>query len=310
VKVFRDLKEFKKLSNAIVTAGTFDGMHSGHQKILNNLKNIANSEKGETVLLTFYPHPRMVLFPEDNELKLLNTLEEKIDLIEKAGIDNLIIHPFTLSFSRYTATQYVNDILTNTIGVKKLVIGYDHHFGRNREGSYENLLQMAPAYGFELIEIPAQEIDDVNVSSTKIRIALNKGDILTANNFLNYKYNLTGKVVAGNKLGRTIGFPTANIKIENTYKLVPAQGVYAVEVSIDKKTYNGMLNIGYRPTVSKILEQSIEVNIFEFNEDIYDKEVTIYFLEKIREEIKFASMGELKSQLQMDKQRVVDIINL
>ena len=287
MKVFRDLKEFKRLPNAVVTTGTFDGVHAGHQKILENLKEIAKNDGGETVLLTFFPHPRMVLFPDDNDLKLLNTLDEKIDLLEKAGIDNLIIHPFTQAFSRFTATQYVKDILTETIGVKKLVIGYDHHFGRNREGSYENLFQMAPQYGFELVEIPAQEIDAVNVSSTKIRKALIDGDIKSANSFLNYKYNLTGEVVEGNKLGRTIGFPTANIETDSSYKLVPGVGVYAVEVMVNGVLHRGMLNIGFRPTVNKILKQTIEVHIFGFNSDIYGNKITLYFFEKIRDEVKF-----------------------
>ena len=301
MKVFRDLKEFKRLPNAVVTTGTFDGVHAGHQKILENLKEIAKNDGGETVLLTFFPHPRMVLFPDDNDLKLLNTLDEKIDLLEKAGIDNLIIHPFTQAFSRFTATQYVKDILTETIGVKKLVIGYDHHFGRNREGSYENLFQMAPQYGFELVEIPAQEIDAVNVSSTKIRKALIDGDIKSANSFLNYKYNLTGEVVEGNKLGRTIGFPTANIETDSSYKLVPGVGVYAVEVMVNGVLHGGMLNIGFRPTVNKILKQTVEVHIFGFNADIYGNKITLYFLEKIRDEVKFNGLEELKNQLEIDK---------
>ena len=305
MKVFRDLKEFKRLPNAVVTTGTFDGVHAGHQKILENLKEIAKNDGGETVLLTFFPHPRMVLFPDDNDLKLLNTLDEKIDLLEKAGIDNLIIHPFTQAFSRFTATQYVKDILTETIGVKKLVIGYDHHFGRNREGSYENLFQMAPQYGFELVEIPAQEIDAVNVSSTKIRKALIDGDIKSANSFLNYKYNLTGEVVEGNKLGRTIGFPTANIETDSSYKLVPGVGVYAVEVMVNGVLHGGMLNIGFRPTVNKILKQTVEVHIFGFNADIYGNKITLYFLEKIRDEVKFNGLEELKNQLEIDKANVL-----
>jgi riboflavin kinase / FMN adenylyltransferase len=308
VRVFRDLKEFERLPNAIVTTGTFDGVHAGHQKIIENLQSIAASEGGESVLLTFYPHPRLVLFPEDNDLKLLNTLEEKIILLEKTGVDNLIIHPFTQAFSRYTATQYVENILIESIGVKKLVIGYDHHFGRNREGSYENLLQMSTLYDFKVVEIPAQEIDEVNVSSTKIRTALINGDIETANSFLNYNYSITGEVIHGNQLGRTIGFPTANLKIDNSYKLIPGQGVYAVEVLLNNIRYNGMLNIGYRPTINNVLKQSIEVNIFNFEKEIYGEKITLTFLKKIREEKKFETLDKLKTQLNMDRLLVISLL--
>ncbi len=283
-----------------MTAGTFDGVHIGHQKLLSTINNLAREEKGKSVLLTFAPHPRLVLFPDDNDLKLLSTLDEKIALLDHAGLDHLIIHPFSVEFSRITAEDYIRKILVEQIGVHRLVIGYDHHFGRNREGNLEKLKREAPIYGFEVQEIPAQEIDDVNVSSTKIRKALIDGRVEIANEYLGYTYGLTGKVIKGNKIGRTIGFPTANISPTDRYKLVPGNGVYAVLIKVDGVIMQGMANIGTRPTVTDSNETQIEVHIFNTDQDLYDKEIRVYFVRHLRDEVKFENLEELSKQMVND----------
>jgi riboflavin kinase/FMN adenylyltransferase len=283
-----------------VTTGTFDGVHLGHQKIIARLKDVAREEAGETVLLTFYPHPRMVLFPDDNDLKLINTQEEKIELLEQYGIDHLIIIPFTKEFSRLTSVEFVRNILVNQIRTKRLIIGYNHHFGRNREGSFEHLKEYGPLYGFEVEEIPAKDIDSIEISSTKIRHALQTGDVRTAGNYLGHEFFLTGRVVDGKKIGREIGYPTANIFVEDKYKIIPKDGVYAVKVRHDNRMYGGMLNIGNNPTVNG-KHKTIEVNIFDFDKDIYEENATIYFIERLRDEVKFNGLEELKAQLAIDK---------
>lgn len=301
MKVYRKLSDFKPLDKAVVTVGTFDGVHKGHQVLLDRIKSIARDDGGESVMLTFFPHPRLVLFPDDNDLRLLTTLEEKIDLLERSGIDHLIIHPFTVEFSRTTVPEYVRDILVKGIGVRKLVIGYDHHFGRNREGSLENLQAVAPNYGFEVEEIPARMIDDVNVSSTKIRNALTEGDVARANGFLGYPYTLSGKVVKGNEIGRSMGFPTANVEPSDPVKLIPGNGVYAVKVHFEDRIYHGMANIGKRPTVVKNPAQRvIEVHIFGFSSDLYGKNLRLTFHGRIRDEVKFEDTGALKTQIEKD----------
>jgi len=300
LKVYKSLQEFTPLEKAVVTTGTFDGLHVGHQKIIDTLQTIANAIDGETVIITFHPHPRLVLFPDDNDLKLLSTLEEKIQLLEKSGINHLIIIPFDKTFSRLTSLEFVRDILINTIGTKKLVIGYDHHFGRNREGNFESLKELAPLYNFDVEEIPAQDINHVAVSSSKIRTALLDGDIATAKEYLSYNYKITGLVVKGNQLGRTIGYPTANILVNDKYKLIPANGVYAVNILIGENKYNGMMNIGIRPTVDGT-SRTIEVNIFDFESDIYNQQITIEFVTHIRAEQKFDGLEALKNQLKTDK---------
>ncbi len=309
MKVYTNIEKFKDVKNPIVTTGTFDGVHLGHQKIISRLKDVAKNENGETVLLTFYPHPRMVLFPDDNELKLLNTQEEKINLLEHYGVDHLIIYPFTKEFSRLTSVEFVRNILVNHIHTKRLVIGYNHHFGRNREGSFEHLKEYGPLYGFEVEEIPAKDIDSIEVSSTKIRKALQSGDVETAATYLGHAYSLTGKVVKGQQLGRTMGYPTANIVVENKYKLIPADGVYAVKVKHKGKLFGGMLNIGNNPTIVG-KGRSIEVNIFDFNEDIYGDDATIYFIKRLRDELKFNGLDELKNALASDKQNTLKILKL
>ncbi len=306
MKVYRSIEAYENTGRAAVTIGTFDGVHSGHQVIINQLKNAAKKINGESVLLTFFPHPRMVLYPDDNDLRLLNTINERIKLLDKAGIDHLIIHPFSKEFSRLSSTEFVRDILVNQLNVATLVIGYDHHFGRNREGSFEHLQELAPLYDFKVEEIMAQEIQQINISSTKIRNSLNDGEINAANQFLGYNYFIEGTVVEGNQKGREIGFPTANIKIDEWYKLIPAKGVYAVKAFIDDKTYEGMLNIGTRPTINGTNE-TIEANIFNFNENIYNKTLRIEFYQRIRNEQKFEKFSDLKTQLEIDREKAIQV---
>jgi riboflavin kinase/FMN adenylyltransferase len=308
MKVYTNIDEFKDVKNPIVTTGTFDGVHLGHQKIISRLKDVAKEVDGSTVLLTFSPHPRMVLFPDDNELKLLNTLPEKIELLEKYGVDHLIVYPFTKEFSRLTSIEFVRNILVNSIQTKRLVIGYNHHFGRNREGSFEHLKEYGPLYGFEVEEIPAKDIDHIQISSTKIRNALLIGDVKTATTYLGHIYSLTGTVVKGKQLGRTIGYPTANLQVTDSYKLIPGDGVYAVKIKHKNIFYGGMLNIGNNPTVEG-KGKSIEVNIFDFDKMIYGDEATIYFIERLRDEVKFNNLEELKEQLAKDKQDSVSKFN-
>lgn len=307
MKVYTNIEDFKDVKNPIVTTGTFDGVHLGHQKIISRLKEVAQKHQGETVLLTFYPHPRMVLFPDDNELKLLNTQQEKIQLLEKYGVDHLIVYPFTKEFSRLTSVEFVRNILVNSIHTKKLIIGYNHHFGRHREGSFEHLKEFGPIYGFDVEEIPAKDIDNIEISSTKIRKALQSGDVETASSYLGHSYSITGKVIKGFEKGRIIGYPTANILIEDKYKLIPADGVYAVKVEVKDKLYRGMLNIGNNPTIEG-KGRSIEVNIFDFNDTIYGEDATIYFIKRLRDELKFAGMDELKNALAIDKQNALKIL--
>lgn len=301
MKVYFSLDDFQKLDNAIVTTGTFDGVHIGHRKILEQLKNVALANQGESVLLTFSPHPRIVLQP-DIELKLINSQSEKIELLKGCGIDHLIIHPFTKDFSRITSLDFVRNILVNTIGAKKLVIGYDHHFGRNREGSFEHLKEFGPVYGFDVEEISAEDIENVTVSSTKIRKALSHGDLNSANDFLGYEFPLGGQVVEGEKIGHTLGYPTANVVVEESYKILPCDGVYAVDVffpAAPEKKFQGMCNIGMRPTFSGKFK-TIEAHIFNFDRNIYGEQIRLIFKDRLRGEEKFESIETLKNQLQKD----------
>lgn len=308
MRVYESIDKFQGTKGTSVTIGTFDGVHLGHQKIIRQLNEGAQAIKGESVIFTFYPHPRMVLNADDENLKLLSTEEEKRELMEKFGVEHLIVHPFTKEFSRITYTEYVRDILVNKLKVKKLIIGYNHHFGRNREGTFEQLKKLAPVYGFELENIPAQDINNVEISSTKIRKALDSGDIKTANKFLGYDYGMTGKVVRGKGLGKGLGYPTANIQIENKYKLIPANGVYAVRINYNGKMYNGMMNIGVNPTVSINGAKTIEVNIFDFNKEIYDENIRIFLVEKLRDEKKFSTLEELKKAIDGDKENTLKIL--
>lgn len=308
MQVHFDINTLPAIKNAIVSQGTFDGVHLAHKKIIERLKQIASMKDGETVLITFQPHPRMVLFPENHGLQLLSTLNEKIHLLEKAGIDHLIILPFTKEFSRQTSEQFIRTILVNKIKTNTLVIGYDHRFGKNREGSFEHLKESSSLYGFEVEEIPEQDIDDIAVSSTKIRNALLNNDIQKARKYLGNSYSLEGKVVKGKQLGRTIGYPTANIEVENSFKLIPQDGVYAVWVWYNKARFGGMLNIGNNPTVEG-KGRSIEVNIFDFEKEIYTEMLKIEFVSKLRNEEKFNGLDALKAQLHIDKQNALAILN-
>ncbi|MGL5889645.1 MAG: bifunctional riboflavin kinase/FAD synthetase [Bacteroidia bacterium] len=300
VKIYASINDFVPPPFPTVTTGTFDGVHCGHRQIISRLRETARKTGGETVLLTFFPHPRMVLFPDQHQL-LLNTQEEKKHLLEQAGIDHLIIHPFTREFSMLSSKEFIEQILVNKFNTKKLVIGYDHHFGRNREGSFDHLREFGPVYGFDVEEIPAHEVEHEKVSSTRIRAALNSGDVRTAANYLGYRYQLSGTVVKGRQLGRTIGFPTANLQPDDAYKLIPADGVYAVFVKRGNETFGGMLNIGVRPTVDHGLSRTIEVHLLGFTGDLYGETLHVRFAERLRDEQKFDSIDALRAQLNTDR---------
>lgn len=310
MKIYNHIDDFKRLENAVVTIGTFDGVHIGHQKILGRLKELAQQVGGETVILTFFPHPRMILHPEDASIKMLNTINEKSELLEKAGIDHLIITPFTRDFSNLSPQQYIEQVLVDQIGPGCIVIGYDHRFGKDRAGGLADLQQYGPQYGFSVEEIPEQDIQDVAVSSTRIRNALLQGDVTTANAFLAYPFHLTGKVIKGDQIGRSLGYPTANIFVEESYKLIPADGIYAVKGEIigePGKLINGMGYIGHRPTING-MTRNIEVNLFGFNRDIYGRSLRLHFYEYIRGDIKFNSLDELKTQLGKDQETAMEML--
>ncbi|MBC5992100.1 bifunctional riboflavin kinase/FAD synthetase [Pontibacter cellulosilyticus] len=300
MEVIRDIASFPHLSFPVVTSGTFDGVHIGHQKILKRVIERAKEKDGQSVVITYWPHPRLVLFPEDNKLKLLSTIEERIEQLRSFGVDYLLIIPFTKEFSRTSSRTFITDILVKALNTKLLVIGYDHRFGKNREGSFENLKARSQQYGFEVEEIPRQDVDDVAVSSTKIRKALENGDIETANLYLGRKYSLSSVVTEGDKIGRTIGFPTANLELPDAPKLIPANGVYAVYAYLDGKKLPAMMNIGLRPTVSG-KNLTLEAHILDFNENIYGKRITVEFIEHLRNERMFSGLDELKGQLAKDE---------
>ena len=307
MKVIRSIAAFNSLEKTIVTIGTFDGIHIGHKKILKNLISTANKEGKKSVLLTFFPHPRMVL-QKDKAILLLNTLDEKSMLLENMGLDYLIIHPFSKEFSRLTALDFVRDILVNKLNTSKLIIGYDHHFGKNREGNIHQLREYSSLYDFNIEEIPAQDIDDVSVSSTKIRTALKEGNLKTANTYLGYQYMLSGIVVSGKQLGGTIGFPTANIEVKEPYKLIPSSGVYIIKTQINTVVFSGIMNIGFNPTVLG-KHQTIEAHLFDFSEDLYGKKITVTLIHFLREEQKFNSVDELVDQLNIDKQNAISYLS-
>ena len=303
MKIYHHIDEFTPVKNAVVTIGTFDGVHIGHRKIISRIKELAAASGGETVILTFFPHPRMILHPEDENIKLITTIAEKAELLEQLGIDHLIITPFSRDFSNQSAESYIRDVLVNKIGTKKIVIGYDHRFGKDRKGGLQDLLDHAPVYGFEVVEIPEQDINDVAISSTRIRKALLGGEIDIANECLGYPFFITGKVIRGDQLGRQLGYPTANLMLEEKYKLIPSDGIYAVKVKVEDSEHTGMAYIGHRPTVNG-MTRNIEVNIFNFEGDIYNKELRMEFLHYVRGDIKFSSLDELVVQLGKDKEDV------
>lgn len=306
MEIIHSISNFSSKNASYVTIGTFDGIHIGHQKILKDLISSAKENNRKSVLLTFFPHPRMVL-QQNVSIELLNTIEEKSQLLEEMGLDYLIIHPFNKEFSRLTALDFVRDVLVNQLNTSKLIIGYDHHFGKNREGNIDQLREYSHLFDFKVEEIPAQDIDDVSVSSTKIRNALHSGHLKTANNYLGYHYMIHGTVVNGKKLGGKIGFPTANIDVAEDYKLIPKTGVYIIHSTIDGQNYKGMMNIGYRPTVDGN-HQTIEAHFFDFDGDLYGKFIKIEFLYFLREEQKFDSVEKLVLQLNKDKQNALDFI--
>lgn len=300
MKLFHSISEFKTESKTVVTIGTFDGVHIGHKKILERLVQNARDLGAESLVLTFFPHPRMIL-NGDSEIKLLNTIGEKADLLEKAGLDNLVIHPFDQTFSQLTAEEFVKNILVDQLNVAKIIIGHDHRFGRNRSADIHDLIKFGKQYGFEVEQISSQQINEVDVSSTKIRKALLAGNIDLANEYLGYPYVLSGTIIKGKQLGRTIGYPTANIGIEVNYKLIPLNGVYIVKSEWNGTDIFGMMNIGTNPTVDG-KKLSVEVNFFDFDTDIYDQKMVVSVLHRIRSEQKFDSLDALKAQLATDKE--------
>jgi riboflavin kinase/FMN adenylyltransferase len=310
--VYNNIEQLPAFKNAIITIGTFDGVHTGHQQIIQLMKQEAAKVKGETVIITFHPHPRMVVTSHKPNIQLLNTLEEKILLLQDQGLDNLVIVPFTTDFGNQTAEEYIADFLVKRFHPHTIIIGHDHHFGKGRTGNYALLEEKAAQFNYKVVEIPVHMQEDITISSTKIREAILAGDVATANTYLNYPYFFSGKVIEGNKLGRTIGFPTANLHIENEHKLVPGNGVYAVEIKIAHSLENpkpsafhralkGMMNIGVRPTIDGTTK-TIEVNIFDFNEDIYGQTITVTLKKYLRSEQKFNGLDALKAQLAQDKQ--------
>ena len=300
MKVYHSIEDFPSEINTIITIGTFDGVHKGHKQVIKKLNNIAKKQGFESVVLTLYPHPRHVLYPDDQQLKLLNTIDEKIEELKKSGLQHFVVHEFTKEFSRTKSVNFIRDLLVNKLKMKHMVVGYNHHFGRNREGSYNDLKELAELYNFELEKIPPQNEGDVTISSTKVRELLLAGDVEKSATYLGYSYPINGKVVKGNARGRTIGFPTANILVENKWKLIPADGVYAVKVKLGGKQFYGMLNMGKRPTLSDN-EHRIEVHIFDFSADIYGADIKVEFVKRIREEKQFDNLEFLKKQLQIDE---------
>lgn len=340
MKIYNNLSEFIKLDNAIVTIGTFDGVHFGHQKIIKQLVAKAKADGGESVILTFFPHPRMIIDPENQDLKMINTINEKAEILKSLGVDHLIITPFTRDFSNQTPEDYIQNTLVNNIGTKHIIIGYDHRFGKDRAGNLADLKAAGLHFGFTVEEIAEQDIHDVAVSSTKIRQALLAGDVSLASDYLGYPFSIYGRVIKGDKIGRTIGFPTANIFVEETYKLIPGDGIYAVtvEMSLESEklevesekskienpianqfgglrtsdfglqTFKGMAYIGQRPTING-MTRNIEVNIFDFNREIYGQDIKMNFLKFLRHDVKFTGLEALTVQLQKDKEATLAFFN-
>jgi riboflavin kinase/FMN adenylyltransferase len=307
LKIFNDISHFHA-PNPVVTIGIFDGVHRGHTEILNRIKMLAASYKGESVVITLWPHPRFVLQPENNELRLLASLDEKIELIEKHAIDNLIILPFDTGLANITYDRFVSDYIVGSIGARHVVVGFNHHFGKDRKGTFENLQKSAREHGIAAERLDQVIIDTMRVSSSGIRHMIEEGRITSANKALGYPYFLNGSVIEGTKLGRTIGYPTANIQLNEPLKMIPRNGVYAVLVRVNNTVYKGMLNIGIRPTLALPKhERTIEVNLFDFQGNIYHQPIKVAFLEWLRCERKFDSLQELREQLAIDKEEVLKI---
>lgn len=308
MRVIRELNDQVTFNNPIVTLGTFDGVHLGHQEIVRQMVEEGKSSGRETVLLTFHPHPRMVLYPESHSVRLIDSIEEKLEKLEKTGLDTVILFPFTQKFSRLTAAEFVRDVLVRDIGVSQMLVGYDHHFGKNREGDFHQLQDLGQLYGFEVKQVQAIQSDDVSVSSTKIRKALSEGAMSTVERYLGRPFQLTGEVIHGNKLGRTIGFPTANLYLDQTTKILPETGVYAVKIHRNGVELNGVMNIGKKPTVQQSDTISVEVYIFDFDAELYGETLRILVFDRLRGEHRFASVDELKSQLAKDEQNARNVL--
>lgn len=310
MEVVRNLKDWHFVDKSIVTIGTFDGVHRGHQKLLQKLNVLKEKKGGKSIVFTFEPHPRKVLFPGQTDLQLLSTLDEKIELIRAQGTDILIIYPFTKEFAQIEPEKFITEMLVEKLRVDTLVIGYDHKFGKDRKGDIHTFKAAAVKYHFEVEEIPAQEVNDMNVSSTRIRKALFEGDVKTASEFLGYDYFIQGEVVHGKKMGKTISFPTANLRINDNDKLIPKKGVYLVSVEVEGFKGHGMMNVGTNPTTDNDDNLKLEVNIFNFDKDIYGRIVRVAFLERLRDEKKFNSIAELIEAIKNDEINCKRILNI
>ncbi len=307
MKIYHCISDFKPVPHAIITIGTFDGVHLGHQAIFKRMKEEADKTGGQTVVITFYPHPRLVLYQDSVNLKFINTQQKKIERLQNAGIDHLVIIPFTHEFSRNSSEEFIANYVMKYVQPEKIIIGYDHHFGKNREGNIKLLNSIKDKYNFEVEQLAPYFVEDLPVSSTRVRKLLHEGNVREANRLLGYEYAITGKVVYGNGIGHGIGFPTANIEIASEYKLIAANGVYACRILIDNNIYKGMSNIGVRPTIDHG-ELTIEVNIFDFNKDIYGETIMIQFVDRLRDEKKFKNLEALKDQLIKDREMTLQIL--
>lgn len=308
MKIYNNFSDFVKVPNAIVTIGTFDGVHLGHQAILKDMVKTAKEIGGETVVITFYPHPRYVLNINAANLRFITTQEEKLKLLEKSGVDNVVVVNFTKEFSRVSSEDFIRDYIIKHINPVKLVIGYDHHFGNNRMGDFSLLSEMQNKYNFKLQRIEAHDVENIAVSSTKIRHSLQQGDVERANALLGYQFSYIGKVVSGNKIGRELGYRTANIDLEKEFRLIETSGVYATYVDYEGKEYKSMTYIGKKPTINNDEVENIEVHLFDFDGDLYDKEIKVRFVKRIRGEQKFESLDALKKQLQLDEKNIREIL--
>ena len=309
MKVYHDIKDFRKIPNAIVTIGTFDGVHLGHQAVFKQMVDKARQIGGETVVITFFPHPRIVISPNDNRLRLITSQEDKIEHLRRSNIDNLIIINFTKEFSHTSSEDFIKDYVVRYIQPAILVIGYDHHFGSNRSGDFDTLSKLGMEFHFAVEKINEQDIEDITISSTKIRSALQQGDIKLANKLLGYSYSTSGIVTHGDSIGRTLGFPTANISIKPEYQLIEKTGVYATIARVDGKDYPSMTYIGRRPTISNGLPTSTETYIMDFDGDLYGKEIRVTFVDRVRDEMTFDNLERLKSQIQEDKANIIRILS-
>ena len=307
MQVHYGFESYKNIKNPIVTVGTFDGVHFGHQKIIQRLQKIAKKNNGESVLLTFDPHPRKILL-NDQGLKLIHTINEKINILENLGLNHLVIYPFTLEFSKFSAKRYIDELLIQKLGTHTLVIGYDHHFGNDREGNIDLLKKYEKSNPFYLEEIKAHEIEEIKISSTKVRSAIEKGNIHLVNDYCGHFYEFSGEVVHGNGIGKTIGTPTANIKLNSNEKIIPLDGVYAVICQIKDANYKGIMNIGFKPTVDEGQKRTVEIHLFDYEKDIYGQDLRTKVIERIRDEVKFNSLKELKSQILKDNEKAKIIL--